>query len=134
MLFKAEGELHTLLIHVATLFCLCITLLAVNCYISRKCQHRYALLHGLATDGALVVIPQPEEAPSTPAKKATLFLGSASVVELLSPTTIGLSGNYAAGLPFIAEALVFILICLIITKLSADLGKAHNKRLLSFNS
>lgn len=36
--------------------------------------------------------------------------------------------------PLLAEVVLFLLICGVITKLSSDLGKDHNKRVLAHTS
>lgn len=134
-LAKAEGVLYALCAQVTALSALCLTIFAVNCYMSRKRQHHAAVLHGILTDGALVVVPQKvEKKSSVRAKKGVLLFASTGAVELLSPAASQLTSSYSFETPLLAEALLFTLICLVITKLSSDLGKAHNKRLLAFAS
>lgn len=106
----------------------------INSCISRSYQHHTNQLDGIRTDGALVVIPQQGEAPSKPSKKALLLLGGATSVDLLSPTRAELLTSKLSEFPLLAEALLFLLICVVIAKLSSDLGKEHSKRFLAYTS
>lgn len=106
----------------------------INSCISRVYQQHTNQLDGIRTDGALVVIPQKEEASSKPSKKALLLLGSATSADLLSPTRTELLTTKLSEFPLLAEALLFLLICVVIAKLSSDLGKDHSKRFLAYTS
>jgi len=119
---------------VVALVVACLCLLACNLYLSRKCQQYFTALDGILTDGALVVVaPEPEE-PSKTTKSLSLLIGTAGVTELLSPLTNELVSASVTNFPLLAEALLFLLICAVITKLSSDLGKEHNKRVLAYTS
>lgn len=63
-----------------------------------------------------------------------MLLAQADVLEVLSPTRLELTSGQLSGFPLLAEAVLFLLICAVITKLSFDLGKEHNKRVLAFTS
>ena len=133
---------------------------------SRKCQHHEAQLHGILTDGALVIIAPEVKNPPSPASKAVMLLADEDVLEMiaptidlfspkreglaalqdsvvlagaqalevLSPTRLELTSGQLSSFPLLAEATLFLLICVVITKLSFDLGKEHNKRILAFTS
>ena len=130
----AEQALYPQYFVICRLLILCLFLFAINSYISRLCQHHNNQLHGIRTDGALVVIPQPAEAFSKTSSKAFLLLGSILPVELLSPTYTELFARHLSELPLLAEAVLFLLICAVIRKLSSDLGKGHSKRALAYSS
>lgn len=110
----------------------CLALFVANCLLSRQCQHHYQQLNGILTYGALTVIPEPKASRS--ASKAAPFTLVVGAADLLSPTHAEFTGSQLAGFPLLAETLLFLLICGVITKLSLALGKEHNKQSLAFSS
>lgn len=96
------------------------------------CQHHCQQLNGILTYGALIVLPQ-EKTPRHSAKAALLAAGF-SGADLFSPSLAKFGSEQVTGFPLAAEMLIFFLICCVITKLSVDLGREHNKRALAFSS
>jgi len=125
MLAEVEGKTAAVYATIVPLTFCCALLFIANCILSRMYQHHYQQLNGILTYGALTVIP-PAAPASRKSSKAALLLGGISSAELLLPTQ--------AEFPLVAELLLFILICAVITKLSSGLGKEHNKRVLAFSS
>jgi len=129
-----KAETYSLYGYMLLLCAACVTLFVVNCYLSRMCQHHYAQLNGILTDGALVVIPVPKEAKSRTSAKAIFLVGAVNGADQLVLAPMELTFTQLAGFPLLAEGLLFLLICVVITKLSAALGKEHNKKALAFAS
>jgi hypothetical protein len=134
MLSAVQGKAYLLEAYAAFLTLTGIFLFSANCYLSRMRQHHCALVHGILTDGALTIIAPKARTSSSDSARAVVLLGNASTVETLYPTHSELTSLSLAEYPLFAEGVLFILICAVITKLSSDLGKEHNKRFLAYTS
>lgn len=132
MLALANAKIYDTYITIASLSFCCVALFVANCILSRMCQHHYQQLNGILTYGALVVAPEPKA--STRASKAATISFMLSAGDLLPNIQAEFTGEQLVGFPLVAEALLFLLICGVITKLSFALGRDHNKRQLAFYS